>query len=85
VNRTRRYTVLVVRNHASHIAFAPKLPEVIERGRGRGAADRDFKAHLHQHVVSLMARGVPLPEDDVAAVKFVKLDLNGSEPDINLQ
>ena len=65
-----------MRNHAGHIAFAPKLPEVIGRGRRRGAAYRGFKAQLHQHIAGLVARGVPVPEDDVASVKFVKLDLD---------
>jgi hypothetical protein len=85
VNRTRRYTVLVVRNHPGHFAFAPKLPEVIGRGLSRGAAYRDFKAQLHQHVAGLVARGTPVPDDDVVAVKFVKLDLHRSDPEGNLQ
>ena len=75
VKETRRYTVLIIRNHAGHIAFAPKLPEVIGRGQGRERAYQDFKAKLREHLARLMARGVPVPEDDVAAVKFVKLDV----------
>jgi hypothetical protein len=85
VNETRRYAVLIVRNHPGHVAFAPKLPEVIGPGQGRGAACRDFKAQLNQHVAGLIARGAPLPEDDVVAVKLVKLDLHRSDPEGNLQ
>ncbi len=74
-----------MRNHTGHIAFAPKLPEVIGRGQGRGSAYRDFKAKLHEHVAALVARGAPVPEDDIAAVKFVKLNLDVLQPDSNLQ
>ena len=79
VKETRRYTVLIIRNHAGHIAFAPKLPEVIGRGQGREGAYRDFTKRLHGHISALIERGVPVPEDDVVAVKFVKLNLG--QPD----
>jgi len=46
-----------VRNHAGHIAFAPKLPEVIGRGQGRERAYQDFKVKLREHIAGLMARG----------------------------
>jgi len=73
-----------VRNHAGHIAFAPKLPEVIGRGRGRESAYRDFKKKLHGHLVGLLNAGTPLPEDDIVAVKFVRMDLRNLEPPENL-
>lgn len=76
VNTTRRYTVLIVRNHNGHIAFAPKLPEVIGRGQGRESAYLDFKVRLREHIAGLVASGVPVPKDDVAAVKFVKVDVD---------
>ena len=85
VNETRRYAVLIVRNHPGHVTFAPKLPEVIGRGQGRESAYRDFKTRLQRHISGLMERGAPVPDDDVVAVKFVKLDLHRSDPEGNLQ
>lgn len=73
-----------MRNHAGHVAFAPKLPEVIGRGQGRESAYRDFKARLQGHISGLMGRGVPVPEDDVTAVKFVKLNLDELNPETAL-
>jgi len=76
VNATRRYIVLIARGPSGHVAFAPRLPEIIGRGRGRNGAYRDFKAKLSEHIAGLVDRGVPVPKDDVAAVKFVKVDLS---------
>jgi predicted RNase H-like HicB family nuclease len=85
VNTTRRYIVLIIRNHSGHIAFAPKLPEVVGRGRGRNAAYRDFKQRLEQYALRLIERGVPVPTDDIVAVKYVKVDLRALESRTNLQ
>ena len=84
VNKTRRYTVLIVRGRTGHVAFAPKLPEVVGRGRGRNRAYKDFKARLEQHVLSLIERGVPVPEDDIVSVKYVKVDVRALESRISL-
>jgi predicted RNase H-like HicB family nuclease len=84
VNTTRRYTVLIIRGRTGHVAFAPKLPEVVGRGRGRNGAYKDFKAKLEQHVAGLLDRGVPVPEDDIASVKYVKADLRALESRMNL-
>jgi predicted RNase H-like HicB family nuclease len=66
------------------VAFAPKLPEVVGRGRGRNGAYKDFKARLERHISGLLDRGVPVPEDDIASVKYVKVDLRALESRINL-
>ena len=84
MNQTRRYTVLIVRGRTGHVAFAPKLPEVVGRGRGRNRAYKDFKARLEQHVLSLIERGVPVPEDDIVSVKYVKVDVRALESRISL-
>jgi predicted RNase H-like HicB family nuclease len=84
VNTTRRYTVLIVRGRSGHIAFAPKLPEVVGRGRGRNRAYKDFKARLEEHIAALVDRGVPVPEDDIVSVKYVKVDLRALESRMNL-
>ena len=84
VNTTRRYAVLIVRGRSGHIAFAPKLPEVVGRGRGRNSAYRDFRARLEQHVVGLIDHSVPVPEDDIVSVKYVKVDLRALESRTNL-
>lgn len=84
VNTTRRYIVLIVRGRSGHIAFAPKLPEVVGRGRGRNAAYKDFKARLEQHVVGLIDRSVPVPDDDIVSVKYAKVDLRALESRTNL-
>ena len=84
VNTTRRYTVLIVRGRSGHIAFAPKLPDVVGRGRGRNAAYKDFKARLEQHILALLERGVPVPEDDIVSVKYLKVDLRALESRTNL-
>jgi len=69
---------------SGHIAFAPSLPDIIGRGRGRKSAYRDFRAKFSEHVAGLVARGVPVPRDDIAAVKFVRVDLTGLEPETGL-
>jgi predicted RNase H-like HicB family nuclease len=79
VNTTRRYTVLIVRGRSGHIAFTPKMPEVVGRGRGRNAAFKDFKTKLQQHVIGLMERASPVPEDDIVSVKYVRIDLRALE------
>ena len=84
VNTTRRYTVLIVRGRTGHVAFAPKLPEVVGRGRGRNGAYKDFKAKLQARLVGLVARGVPVPREDIATVKFIKVDLSTLEPETGL-
>jgi len=84
VNTTRRYTVLIIKGRTGHVAFAPKLPEVVGRGRGRNGAYKDFKARLEQHIVALLDRGVPVPEDDIASVKYVKVDIRALESRMNL-
>jgi hypothetical protein len=84
VNATRRYIVLIARGPSGHIAFAPSLPEIIGRGRGRNSAYRDLRAKLSEHVAGLAARGVPVPRDDIAAVKFIKVDLTALEPETGL-
>ena len=84
MNTTRRYTVLIVRGRSGHIAFAPKLPEVVGRGRGRNAAYKDFKARLEQHIAALIDRSVPVPEDDIVSVKYVKVNLRALESRTNL-
>ena len=84
VNTTRRYIVLIVRGRSGHIAFAPKLPEVVGRGRGRNSAYRDFKARLEQHVVGLIVHSAPVPDDDIVSVKYVKVDLRALESRTNL-
>ena len=84
MNTTRRYTVLIVRGRTGHIAFAPKLPEVVGRGRGRNGAYKDFKTRLEQHISGLLDRGVPVPEDDIVSVKYVKVDLRALESRMNL-
>ena len=84
VNTTRRYIVLIVRGRSGHIAFAPKLPEVVGRGRGRNAAYKDFKARLEQHIVGLIERSAPVPDDDIVSVKYVKVDLRALESRTNL-
>jgi hypothetical protein len=48
------------------------------------APNRDFKTRLKGHITDLKGRGVPVPEDDVAAVKFLKVDLHAPEPDSGL-
>ena len=84
VNKTRRYTVLIVRGRTGHVAFAPKLPEVVGRGRGRNRAYKDFKARLQQHVLALIERGVPLPDEDIVSVKYVRVDIRALESRITL-
>jgi predicted RNase H-like HicB family nuclease len=79
MNTTRRYTVLIVRGRSGHLAFAPKLPEVVGRGRGRNRAYRDFKARLEEHILSLIEHDVPVPEDDIVSVKYVKVDVRALE------
>jgi hypothetical protein len=66
------------------VAFAPKLSEVVGRGRGRNGAYKDFRAQLEQHIAGLVERGVPVPEDDIVAVKYVKVDLRALESRMNL-
>jgi predicted RNase H-like HicB family nuclease len=85
VNKTRRYTVLIVRGRTGHVAFAPKLPEVVGRGRGRNRAYKDFKSRLDQHILSLVERDAPVPEDDIASVKYVKVDIRDLESRITIQ
>jgi predicted RNase H-like HicB family nuclease len=84
VNKTRRYTVLIIRGRTGHVAFAPKLPEVVGRGRGRNRAYKEFKARLERHVLSLIERGVPVPEDDIVSVKYVRVDVRALESRITL-
>jgi len=84
VNTTRRYTVLIIRGRSGHIAFTPKLPDVVGRGRGRKGAHKDFKARLEQHILGLLDRGVPVPEDEIVSVKYVKVDLHALESRSNL-
>ena len=79
MNTTRRYTVLVFRGRSGHIAFTPKLPDVVGRGRGRKGAYRDFKAKLEGHIAALIERGIPVPEDDIVSVKYVTVDLRALE------
>lgn len=85
VNTTRRYIVLILRGHSGHIAFAPKLPEVVGHGRGRNAAYRDLKKRLEEHALRLIEKNVPVPTDDIVAVKYVKVDLRALESRTNLQ
>jgi len=66
------------------VAFAPKLPEVVGRGRGRNGAYKDFKAKLDTHIARLVERSVPVPQDDIVAVKYVKVDLRALESKMNL-
>ena len=61
------------------MAFTPKLPDVVGRGRGRNSAYRDFKARLDAHVARMVEHGVPVPEDDIVSVKYVKIDLRALE------
>lgn len=68
-----------MRGRSGHIAFTPKVPEVVGRGRGRNSAYKDFKARLEEHIVGLLDRGVPVPEDDIVSVKYVKVDLRALE------
>ena len=84
MNKTRRYTVLIVRGRTGHVAFAPKLPEVVGRGRGRNRAYKDFKARLEQHILSLIERGVPVPEEDIVSVKYARADIRALESRTNL-
>ena len=84
MNIARRYIVLIARGPSGHIAFAPSLPELIGQGRGRSSAYRDLKAKLRDHIAGLVARGVPVPRDDIAAVKFVRVDLAGLESETSL-
>jgi len=84
VNTTKRYTVLIVRGPSGHIAFSPRLPDVVGRGRGRNAAYKDFKAHLEEHIAGLLGRAVPVPEDDIVSVKYAKVDLRALELKSNL-
>lgn len=84
VNTTRRYTVLILRGRSGHVAFAPKLPDVVGRGRGRNSAYKDFKARLEQHIVGLIDRAVPVTDDDIVSVKYVKVDLRALESRTNL-
>jgi len=41
-------------------------------------------ARLQRYISDLTERGVPVPEDDVAAVKFAKLDLDALGPESGL-
>lgn len=50
----------------------------------RGSAYRDFKAKLEEHTAGLVARGAPVPKDDVAAVKFVRMDPGSVGPENSL-
>ena len=84
MNTTPRYTVLIFRGRNGHIAFTPKLPEVVGRGRGRNSAHKDFKARLERHILGLLDRGVPVPTDDIVAVKYVQVDLHALQARTNL-
>ena len=84
VKTTRRYTVLIIKGRSGHVAFTPRLPDVVGRGRGRNGAYKDFKARLEQHILGLLDRGVPVPDDDVVAVKYIKVDLRALESRTNL-
>ena len=79
VNTTRRFVVLIVRGRSGHLAFTPKLPDVVGRGRGRNSAYKDFKARLDEHVVRMVERGAPVPDDDIVSVKYVNVDLRALE------
>jgi predicted RNase H-like HicB family nuclease len=61
------------------LAFTPKLPDVVGRGRGRNSAYKDFKARLDEHVARMVEEGVPVPEDDIVSVKYVRIDLRALE------
>jgi hypothetical protein len=39
---------------------------------------------LDQHVAGLVERSVPVPDDDIVAVKYVKVDLRALESRMNL-
>jgi predicted RNase H-like HicB family nuclease len=69
----------VFRGRSGHLAFTPKLPDVVGRGRGRNSAYKDFKARLDEHVARMVERGVPVPEDDIVSVKYVRIDLRALE------
>jgi len=84
VKKTRRYTTIIVRGRSGHIAFAPKVPEVVGYGRGRNRAYKDFKARLERHLLSLIERGVPLPEDDIVSVKYARVDIRALQSKTSL-
>ena len=84
VNTTRRFVVLIFRGRSGHLAFTPKLPDVVGRGRGRNSAYKHFKARLDEHVARMVERGLPVPEDDIVSVKYVSIDLRAVESRTNL-
>ena len=84
MNTNRRFVVLIFRGRSGHLAFTPKLPDVVGRGRGRNSAYKDFEARLDQHIARMVERGVPVPEDDIVSVKYVKVDLRALESRTNL-
>lgn len=84
VNATRTYAVLVARTSARHIAFAPRFPEIVGRGRGRTTAYWDFKANLTEHIARLVDHGTPVPQDDIVSVKFLRVGISGLEPMMSL-
>lgn len=75
---------MLARTSTGHIAFSPRFPDIIGRGGGRNTAYRDFRANLTEHIVGLVDCGVPVPEDDIVFVKFVRLDLRRLEAGIDL-
>ena len=58
--------------------------EPIDRVIASGSTDAALKARLEQHISGLVDRGVPVPEDDIASVKYVKVDLRALESRMNL-
>ena len=84
VNTTRRFVVLIFRGRSGHLAFTPKLPNIVGRGRGRNSAYKDFKARLDEHVARMVEHGTPVPEDDIVSVKYVRVDLRALESRTNL-
>ena len=84
VNTNRRFVVLIVRGRSGHLAFTPKLPDVVGRGRVRNSAYKDFKARLDEHIVRMVERGAPVPDDDIVSVKYVNVDLRALESRTNL-
>jgi hypothetical protein len=77
--------VLIMKRPHDYLATCPALARCVAVAPSRATAYKDIKRRIRSRLSEIVARGMTIPVDPIAAIKHLRLDLTPIREEVDLR